>query len=89
MGTVIEMMLAGVLSDSKFGWPSVYYVAGITCILWSVLWIIFGASNPAESKWISKEERKYIESNAGSSNANENKVYLCLIINVLYSYGYY
>ncbi|CAG9562239.1 unnamed protein product [Danaus chrysippus] len=73
LGTVIEMMLAGVLSDSKFGWPSVYYVAGISCILWSVLWIIFGASNPAESKWISKEERKYIESNAGSSNVNENK----------------
>ncbi|CAG9786487.1 unnamed protein product [Diatraea saccharalis] len=66
LGTIIEMMTSGLLSASRWGWPSVFYVAGVTCLCWSVMWLIFGASSPSTSKWISKEERKYIESNAGS-----------------------
>ncbi|CAH0715897.1 unnamed protein product, partial [Brenthis ino] len=73
LGTIIEMMVAGVLSESKFGWPSVYYVAGVTCIGWSILWFIFGASTPSASRWISKEEMKYIECNAGSTDISEQK----------------
>ncbi|KAI8436389.1 hypothetical protein MSG28_009995 [Choristoneura fumiferana] len=73
LGTIIEMMTAGVLSASKWGWPSVYYVTGITCLAWSILWIIFGASTPGTSRWISKEERKYIETNAGSAAISEAK----------------
>ncbi|RVE43971.1 hypothetical protein evm_011374 [Chilo suppressalis] len=66
LGTIIEMMTSGILSASRWGWPSVFYVAGITCLVWSVLWLIFGASSPSTSKWISDEERKYIEASAGS-----------------------
>ncbi|XP_072948853.1 putative inorganic phosphate cotransporter [Epargyreus clarus] len=73
LGTIIEMMMAGVLSAGPWGWPSVYYVAGITCLGWAVLWIIFGASTPGTSRWISKEERKYIEMNAGSLDITEQK----------------
>ncbi|XP_063384126.1 putative inorganic phosphate cotransporter [Cydia fagiglandana] len=73
LGTIIEMMSAGVLSASKWGWPSVYYVTGITCLGWSLLWIIFGASTPGMSRWISKEERKYIETNTASADISEAK----------------
>ncbi|XP_045772828.1 putative inorganic phosphate cotransporter [Maniola jurtina] len=73
LGTIIEMMIAGVLCDSSWGWPSVYYLAGATCLAWSVLWFVWGASNPSTSRWISKEEMKYIESSAGSHGINEQK----------------
>ncbi|XP_050350968.1 putative inorganic phosphate cotransporter [Nymphalis io] len=73
LGTIIEMTIAGVLSDSQWGWPSVFYVAGVTCLGWSVLWFIFGASNPGESKWITKEEMKYVQCNTGPTDANEQK----------------
>ncbi|XP_045448061.1 putative inorganic phosphate cotransporter [Melitaea cinxia] len=73
LGTIIEMIVAGVLSESQWGWPSVYYLAGASCIAWSVLWFIFGASTPSTSTWITKEEMKYIESNTGPTDANEQK----------------
>ncbi|KAJ2948834.1 hypothetical protein O0L34_g5761 [Tuta absoluta] len=73
LGTIIEMMTAGFLSASKWGWPSVYYVAGGTCMAWSVLWFLFGASTPGESWLISKEERKYIETSAGAADISQKK----------------
>ncbi|KAL4708199.1 hypothetical protein ACJJTC_005341 [Scirpophaga incertulas] len=74
LGTIIEMMTSGVLAASPWGWPSVFYVAGVTCLTWAVLWLILGASTPGTSKWISKEERKYIEVNAGSDELNTNNI---------------
>ncbi|XP_047503595.1 putative inorganic phosphate cotransporter isoform X1 [Pieris napi] len=73
LGTIIEMVIAGWLSETKWGWPSVFYVAGITCLVFSVLWYIFGASTPGTSRWISKEERKFIELSAGAADINEQK----------------
>ncbi|XP_050679097.1 putative inorganic phosphate cotransporter isoform X3 [Leptidea sinapis] len=73
LGTIIEMVVAGWLSDSKFGWPAVFYVAGVTCLGWAVLWIIFGDSTPSTSRWISKEERKFIELNNGTMDASDKK----------------
>ncbi|XP_026734517.1 putative inorganic phosphate cotransporter [Trichoplusia ni] len=66
LGTIIELLSSGALAASSWGWPSVFYVAGVVCILWSILWMVFGASSPGSSTWISKEERNYIESNASS-----------------------
>ncbi|XP_041979291.1 putative inorganic phosphate cotransporter isoform X2 [Aricia agestis] len=73
LGTVIEMMLAGVLAESAWGWPAIYYVAGATCLSWAALWLVFGASSPGTSRWITKEERKYIEYSTGSMDITESK----------------
>ncbi|XP_037294468.1 putative inorganic phosphate cotransporter [Manduca sexta] len=74
LGTIIELMTSGMLSASSWGWPSVFYVAGITCLVWSALWLVLGASTPGTSRWISKEERKYIETNAGSDDIGHTKM---------------
>ncbi|PZC74361.1 hypothetical protein B5X24_HaOG207924 [Helicoverpa armigera] len=74
LGTIIELMTSGALSASRFGWPSVFYVAGITCIVWSIVWLIVGDSTPASSRWISKKERKYIEMNSGSNELGHGKM---------------
>lgn len=67
LGTIIELLTSGLLSASSWGWPSIFYVGGVACLSWSVLWLIIGDSTPGTSRWITKEERKYIESNAGSN----------------------
>lgn len=72
LGTIFEMMTSGILSASRWGWPSVFYVAGVTCLGWAALWLVFGASTPGSSRWISKEEQKYIESNAASDELNSH-----------------
>ncbi|XP_028173314.1 putative inorganic phosphate cotransporter isoform X1 [Ostrinia furnacalis] len=74
LGTIIEMTTAGFLSASPWGWPSVFYVAGIICLVWSVLWIVLGASAPGTSRWISMEEQKYIETNAASDELNSESL---------------
>lgn len=74
LGTIIELLTSGLLSASSWGWPSVFYVAGITCLVWSVLWVIIGDSTPGTSRWISKKERKYIEMNAGSHELGHGKM---------------
>ncbi|XP_060803410.1 uncharacterized protein LOC106133662 [Amyelois transitella] len=73
LGTIVEMMTSSLLSASRWGWPSVFYVAGLTCLVWSGLWLFLGASTPGTSKWISKEERKYIETSAGSDEIGTHK----------------
>ncbi|XP_052747681.1 putative inorganic phosphate cotransporter isoform X3 [Galleria mellonella] len=73
LGTIIEMMTSSLLSASRWGWPSVFYVAGISCIAWSAAWVVLGSSTPGTSRWISKEERKYIETNAASNDIESHK----------------
>ncbi|RUS77884.1 hypothetical protein EGW08_014358, partial [Elysia chlorotica] len=44
------------------GWPSVFYVFGMISIVWLVLFCIFVAESPSESRYITPEERDYIVS---------------------------
>ncbi|XP_018561181.1 putative inorganic phosphate cotransporter [Anoplophora glabripennis] len=64
LGTVICLPLAGVISSSAAGWPTVFYLYGGICLVWSILWLIFGSSNPSTDRFISEDERKYIQAGA-------------------------
>lgn len=66
-GSVVMLALSGVLADSSFGWPSIFYFSGGATLIWTIFWIIFGSSSPAKCTRISVEERQYIESMPGSS----------------------
>lgn len=68
-GTVLAMFLSGMIANSSIGWPGISYVSGGLCGFWCVLWLIFGANNAPESRFISEAECKYIES---SLEHNEN-----------------
>ncbi|XP_049308921.1 putative inorganic phosphate cotransporter [Bactrocera dorsalis] len=61
-GTVIIMSISGILATSKFGWPSIFYVSGGCGIIWSFMWLLWGAESPRQSKLITPKERNYIES---------------------------
>ncbi|XP_074030497.1 putative inorganic phosphate cotransporter isoform X2 [Leptinotarsa decemlineata] len=72
LGTVISLPIAGLISDSSFGWPVVFYVYGALGMLWSVVYFFLGSNSPSQHKSISAEERKYIEH--GVPNENMEKV---------------
>lgn len=67
-GSVAMLASSGYLAASSFGWPSIFYVSGGATLVWTVVWILFGASSPALCSRISIEEKKFIESMPGSSH---------------------
>ncbi|XP_011646553.1 putative inorganic phosphate cotransporter [Pogonomyrmex barbatus] len=60
-GTVVTMPIAGVLAASNAGWPSIFYIFGALAIIWSIVFLYFGADSPSEHRSISQEEKSYIE----------------------------
>ena len=63
LGTVIGMLISGVLCDHGFagGWPSVFYVFGTVGCVWSFAWFVLCYSSPSVHPRISVAEREYIE----------------------------
>ena len=62
MGNVISMPLSGYLCQNGFagGWPSVFYVTGLSSAAWLVLWVIFASDRPSTHWKISEREKDYI-----------------------------
>lgn len=72
------MAVAGVLADSRWGWPSIFYVSGGIAILWALVYCYVGANNPQDSRTISEAERKYILSTLPSSSTDRSVSFLIL-----------
>lgn len=64
-GTVVMMATSGILASSSMGWPAIFYSSGIISALWSILWLFFGSNSPADYKYITAEERDFIQSSLG------------------------
>lgn len=69
------------MASSWYGWPSSFYLYGSFGIIWTVLWIIFGASSPAHHKYILTIERDYIQESLGTKQEEEG-------VSLLYMYKY-
>lgn len=68
-GMVLAMGLSGVIAESCIGWPGISYVSAGICFIWCLLWLIFGANNPGDSKFITEKEKLHIESSNGHEDA--------------------
>ncbi|XP_018561182.1 putative inorganic phosphate cotransporter [Anoplophora glabripennis] len=64
LGTLISMPLSGVIALSSAGWPTIFYLHGGISLVWSILWLILGSNSPSTDRFISEEERKYIQAGA-------------------------
>ncbi|PIO75907.1 hypothetical protein TELCIR_02036 [Teladorsagia circumcincta] len=61
--------LAGIISNpvaaefcaSTLRWPAVFYSSGLLGFLWCVVWYFTVNNSPANSKWISDHEVKYLQ----------------------------
>nr|XP_049694315.1 uncharacterized protein LOC110379713 [Helicoverpa armigera] len=60
VGTVLAFQLSGFLSESKWGWPSAFWVVGLICLISFALLTVFGSASPAVHKTISDEEKNFI-----------------------------
>ncbi|CAG4951531.1 unnamed protein product [Colias eurytheme] len=67
LGTVISMLMAGVLT-ATLGWESVFYVMGGLSAIWCFLWIVLVKDSPGEQPLISQEERDLIVNSLGGKS---------------------
>lgn len=58
---------SGILASSAMGWPSIFYISGLASGLWAILWLFFGSNSPSDYKYISAEERDFIQTSLGHS----------------------
>ncbi|XP_053964654.1 putative inorganic phosphate cotransporter [Anastrepha ludens] len=72
-GSVVIMAVSGTIASSSFGWPGIFYISGLASLLWTIVWYFIGASSPSEFKWISEDERLYIESSLMTSTKPEEE----------------
>ncbi|KAJ8923270.1 hypothetical protein NQ315_001827 [Exocentrus adspersus] len=66
LGNVIAMPIAGMLSASSIGWPSVFYLYGGLGLVWCVFWYFLAADCPAKHSRMTEEERRYVEDGAST-----------------------
>lgn len=65
---------SGFLASSFMGWPSIFYISGSVSGMWAILWLFFGSNSPSDYKYISAEEKEFIQSSLGSiEEAGENE----------------
>lgn len=72
LGTVISMLMAGILAGN-WGWESVFYVMGGLSVLWTVLWVWLVQDTPNKQPLISAEERNLITTSLGTASSQETK----------------
>ncbi|XP_054738469.1 putative inorganic phosphate cotransporter [Anastrepha obliqua] len=72
-GSVVIMAVSGTIASSSFGWPGIFYISGLASLLWTIVWYFIGASSPSEFKWISEDERLYIESSLMTATKPEEE----------------
>lgn len=65
-GTVISMPLSGLLSECRYGWPSIFYVFGSVGTVWCVFFLLIVREDPESDLKIKVEERLYIQKELGS-----------------------
>lgn len=79
IGSVIATTSSGYLSEHgpAGGWPSVFYVSGITSLFAFILWYLYSSSDPLDHPNITDAELKYIQANdvASTTTDDQSKTY--------------
>lgn len=74
IGTIIASSLSGFLCNHTGGWSSVFYISGIICLFFSVLYFIFITDDPKTHWMISKFELLHIQSNIEQTNSDQSNL---------------
>ncbi|CBY42901.1 unnamed protein product, partial [Oikopleura dioica] len=65
VGIVSAQFFGGLLS--KYSWHLVFYLSGLLCIIWALVWQLFVFPSPEEDPRCTEDERKYIISRRNAS----------------------
>jgi len=72
ISSVIMAPLSGVLLD-YYSWRTVLVIEGLPPILWAIVWWFAVADSPKKAKWISPQERAYVETALAEDEAAKPK----------------
>uniref|UniRef100_A0A915DUC3 Major facilitator superfamily (MFS) profile domain-containing protein n=1 Tax=Ditylenchus dipsaci TaxID=166011 RepID=A0A915DUC3_9BILA len=70
LSMAITNPIAGMLCESSFGWPSVFYINATVCAILFCLWIVFYSDHPRACRFVSSAELEKI--NRGKSQSHIN-----------------
>ena len=73
VSSVIMAPLSGVLLD-HFSWRTVLVLEGVPPILWAIVWWFAVGDSPKKAKWVSPEEREYVETALAEDEAAKPNV---------------
>lgn len=71
LGTVLSMLMAGMLAE-YFGWASIFYVMGGLSCIWMVLWIFLIQDTPQKQPLMDQDERDYIVSSLNTGGGGHD-----------------
>lgn len=54
-------------------WHVLFIIEGLPPFIWAVVWAIFIQDLPSQARWLSAEERQYIEQTVGAERANRDR----------------
>lgn len=76
LGTIVTLPASALLCQYGFagGWPSVFYLTGLSGCVWFLIWIFIASDTPEKHKFISHEERKYIVESRNAKFAIRKRV---------------
>lgn len=72
LAAIIMSPMSGFLLD-KFGWRGMFIIEGMLPFIFIPFWIWLLAENPNEAKWISKEERDYLNKAISEDQKDEEQ----------------
>ncbi|XP_049808327.1 sialin-like isoform X1 [Schistocerca nitens] len=67
IGTLVSMVVTGVLCETVGGWPLSFYFFGGVGLLWCVPWFSQAADSPSQHPYIDPAERNYIKATIRSA----------------------
>ena len=85
LGTVISLPLSGVMA-SDLGWESVFYIQGGLGIIWYILWLLLVTDEPETHRFISEDEKEYINKSMGKATVSAGTVRFTTAKNIQTSY---
>ncbi|XP_042861744.1 sialin-like isoform X2 [Penaeus japonicus] len=71
-GTVITLSISGWLSQTEWGWPSVFYVFGVLGLVWGWFWFKYAHDSPDQHPRITAAEKLYIKQGVGDHRKSES-----------------
>ncbi|CAG2103072.1 unnamed protein product, partial [Medioppia subpectinata] len=75
LGSVVSLPLTGYLCDEPFldGWPTIFYVLGISACIWFIFWSVFVFDSPDSHPFISQYEYDLISEGQGEEKLSSKR----------------
>lgn len=80
-GNIVSMSVSGlILSWTGGAWDTLFYLFGVSGLLWLCLWLKFGYSRPQDHPELSPAERKYLDQYSAKVHMQKVSLYPLLVI---------